>query len=454
MPAFAPNVPSGIAQSALQRQLLSDLQLLKPHYNPFFIKKYGNESYTLILDMLGLKKQITGRDFFHYETYGKLHQKITVNTDVTGITAGADVIVTLSAADHYSSGTVSPIRTGEVVKIDSSGLEGRIISVNTTTPNAHTATIRPLKTGVPFTSAGSSSVLSSGEVLKLMGATDIGENSSQLNSITNLTDKVSNTTTEIRDDWTITDRAMIEELQFEYNGQPYFKYKGMDESARRFLNSREFKLIFGDTANNLSAYGGSVGTQGLLSQINSGGQVVTYTPGLLNISKLHEITRGLNFYGGAEEYHWLCDIYQRQELDDQLFQAYGNAILWNYVGGDAQTAIGYGFSSVQMDGYNLHIKNYKGFNSEAVWGAASANSQYRNYGILIPMKMGSDPVTQNQMHSVSLVWNSPNNQEILVKESGLWSSVGVPNVSNLTVTHLGFYGIEVFARNQFMIVTH
>lgn len=454
--AFTVNTPAGVANpSPINRAFVSDLQMLVPHYYDQFVARYGNENYTWLLEAIGLKQRITGRDFFHFESYGKLHASIRVNAQVTPSGAGDAVTVTLSASDHYNSGTESPIRVNEVVRIDSSGIEGKITAVNKTTPNAHTATILPLKTTDTFASAGSSNLLA-GEILLFRGDTEAGENSTQIDGITNLTEKFTNTTTEIRDDWSITDRALMEQIFVEFDGMPYYTYKGLHDMVQRFANTKEFKLMSGDVANNLASNGGSVGTQGLIPRVEDDGQSVQYTPGQLTIAKIQEITRGLDWYGGAQEYHWLCDNYQYDELMNQLFQTYnGGAIIWDFAGKSQEAAVAYGFSSLALgQGYNIHFKKYRPFNSEAVYGRASANSQFRNYGILIPMKQWDDPVQKTKIPTMRVMYQAAEGKpEIVSVDTGMFARTPTNNNANLVITNLCYAGLEVFAANQFVIVS-
>jgi hypothetical protein len=451
---FTVNQPAGIAGSNVPVSLLSDLQILTPHSYPDFIQKYGNENYSWLLEAIGLKEKINGQTFFHFEPYGKLHSSIKNNALVTPSGAGDSVTVTLASTDYFNSGTESPIRVGEVVRIDSSGIEGKITAVDKSTAYAHTATIQPLQSSQYFASAGGSNTLLANEILLFRGDTEAGENSTQIDSLTNLTQRYTNTTTEIRDDWTITDRGMIEEVYFEYDGKPFYKYKGIDESTRRFINNREFKLMTGDIANNLS--NGSTGTQGLIPCVVANGQNTQYTAGSLNIAKIHEITRGLDFYGGAAEYHWLSDTYQYQELIDNLFASYSSgAIIWAYAGGSEDIAVSYGFKSLYIDGYNFHFKKYGMFNSERVYGRASANgSLFRNYGLLIPMKQWTDPIQKTQIPTLRVVYNAPEGSpEITVAETGLFARIPTNNTAQLCVTQLAYCGMRVFAANQYMILS-
>lgn len=452
----APGLPAAISLPVANRALLlTDLQMLAPHCYPDFVQSYGQQSYITILEMLGKKEHVEGKTYFHYESLGKLHPKVSVQTAVGAPAPGADVTVVATAADHATTGTQSPWRVGEVVRVSSSGVEGKVVSVNKATPNAHSAVIRPEKTTAAFVSAGSANLLA-GELLEFKGITEAGERSDAPDPMIGRERKITNTTTEIREVWRQTDLSMIEKLIFEYDGQPYYKYKGMDESQRRFQNNKAFKLIMGDTADNLGLLGGSLGTQGAIPRARVDAQTLTYTPGALDIPKMHEVTRAISFNGGAQEYHWMMDIFQRQEVDDELFQTYnGGAIIWNSVGGSADIAIGYGFSSILFDGIAFHFRTEPIFSPESVYGAAAtvAAPEFRHFGWMVPQKQFTDPVRKVVTPSMSVVYNNvPGFGELHNWETGAYANDNKTNIAELCVNWLQYCGVRQFAANQQIIL--
>lgn len=453
----APGLPAAISLPVASKALLlTDSQMLAPHCYKDFVQNYGQQSYITILEMLSRTEEVEGQTYFHYESLGKLHPKVSVQTAVVAPAAGADVTVVATAADHAASGTQSPWRVGEVVRVSSSGVEGKVVSVNKTTPNAHSAVIRPEKTTQAFISQGSANLLA-GELLEFKGVTEAGERSTAPDPMIGRERKITNTTTEIRDVWRQTDRSMIEKLIFEYNGQAYYKYKGMDETVRRFNNNKAFKLFMGDTADNLGALGGSVGTVGIIPRVRLDGQTQTYTPGSLSIADMHAVTRTLTFNGGAQEYHWLSDIWQRQEFDDELFQTYnGGAIIWNSVGGDKDIAIGYGFSSINIDGFAFHMRTEPIFSPEAVYGAAAtvAAPEFRHFGLFVPQKQFNDPVRKvSGIPPLTIVTNKvPGFNNIHNWETGAYANENKNEVAELAVHWLTYCGVRQFAANQMVIL--
>ena len=375
------NQPSGVQLgTGVGRQFVSDLSLLKPQFYDKFVEKYGNQNYTQLLEMIGLKAVVPGREFFHFESYGKLHSSIKITAASTVSVTNSGVTVTLTAGSHYNSGAQSPVRVGEVVEAASSGVQ-----------------------------------------------------------------------------YKITDRAKIEEIYLNFEGGSFYTYKGLDEAVRRFMNNKEFKLIFGSDADNIS---GTVGAKGLIPQIEAGGQTYQYdiagnTVGF-GMEDFHNLVRQIDFNGGAQEYHFLMDSYLRTAVDDSLFAKYQNgAIVWANAGGSQDLAVKYGFDSLKIDGVTFHLKKYLPFNSEAIYGQslASNGNKFDFYGALIPMKEGRDAQSGDKIPAVRIVSNEvESGKEVKVWETGALAKVPTSDKMELNVHHMAYCGLQVFAANQFIVV--
>ena len=362
-------------------------------------------------------------------------------------------IVGGGTGSYYSSGTQSPVRVGEVVRIMTSGIEGQVTAVNKSVANAHTATITPLRAADAFVSAGSANLLA-GEYLLLRGAVNVGEQSTVLDGISPLLDKITNTTTEHRDDFTITDRADIEKNEVDFgNGQFYYYYLAMDDMNKRYMNQAFFKIMEGVAVDNLS--NGTVGTTGVIPRVSAAGSTIQYSASTgPTIANIHTLTRTLNFYGGAGEYHFLQDIYQRQAVNDLLFGSYNNgAIRYASVGGSEEASVSYGFNSFSIDGYTFHFFLNNMFSPEAVYqiNPGAQVPEKRNYGLLIPQKINNDAKTGKQFPSFQIVFQEVNGQRVLTTETGMLAPANKTTTANKTITMLSYPGVRTFAANQYAI---
>jgi hypothetical protein len=392
-----------------------------------------------VLEALGMKATVPAKKFGHFESRGKLHDNVKVLSFTGGASAGASATVTIDPASILNSR--SPIRAGEVVENAKNGKQYKVTSVSTY-PNIFVMT--------PFDSTELiNATLLAADFLLFRGISEAGEASTKFDTLTGLIEEKTFYTTEIREDFTISDRAKIEELWFEVNGQPYYTYKGLDEAVRRFMNNKEFKLMFGKPQ-------GATGTTGLIPQVEAGGQVTTWGTSF-DIDDFHNLARLADFNGGAQEYHFLMDSYLRSAVDDALFAKYQNgAIQWASVGGSSEVAVKYGFDSIKIDGTTFHLKKYLPFNAEAVYGQSIGTAgYYARTGLLIPVKDGRDAQTGDKIPSLRLVYNEVEpGKEIKVWETGALAKIPTSDKMELNVHHMSYCGIQVFAANQFMKVTY
>lgn len=438
--------PGSVMQTGVTRSFMSDLSILKPQYYPQFIDKYGSQNYAQLLEALGMKATVPGREFFHFETRGKLHSAVQLDGGaIADVAAGAEVTLAISSA--FVTGGRSPLRVGEVVENAATGVQYKITVVTSATAFK----MKPLDASIDANvDLGATSTAH----LLFRGITEAGEASSKFNTLTGLTEKKEFATTEIREDFTISDRAKIEELYFEVNGQSYYTYKGLDEAVRRFMNNKEFKLMFGKPSSDAQI--GSKGTTGLIPHIEAGGQTYNWNAGAsgFTIADFHSIARLADFNGGAQEYHFLMDSYLRSVVDDALFTQYNNgAIVWASVGGASEVAIKYGFDSLKIDGITFHLKKYLPFNAEAIYGVAPSTEYYKNSGVLIPMKDGRDAQTGDKIPSLRIVYNEVEpGKEVKVWETGALAKVPTSDKMELNVHHMAYCGIQVFGANQYISV--
>ena len=455
--------PGSISQSTQNRQLMVDLQLLTPQYYKQYVNKYGNEDFTWWLAANSGMEEVKNQNFFWFENRGKLMPAVTNATTVTGA-AGATVTLTLAAANHYNSGTQSPLRVGETVRVASSNIEGKILSIDTTTPYAFTFTVRPLQSAQRFASAGSNSLLAN-EVLLFAGDTEAGEASTQINPLIHLDQKYSNNITEIRDGWSNTDLAQMADTYYEFpvsadmaaNGVTAFTYKGMYKTLTRFKNNVEAKLMRGDIQTN-TGLNTSVGTQGLIPKVVADGETVGYTAGNLDIQKLHEITRIMDVNGAAKQCSWLSDVFQRQDFSDGIFAAYpAGAFVYGTGEKSKEASVAYGFQEIFIDGYLLSVKKYSQFNTEVTTGLTPQDDYFRNFGLICPMGETKDAKTANVLKNITVMYQEPPKGGTVGNGIRVWQyGGGSPNPTDGTMTNqiamLTYRALRVAAANQFIIV--
>ena len=454
----------------VDRALISDLQLLTPQYYNKYVQKYGNEVYDYFFQWLatyGGMEQVKNRNFFWFESRGKNQIAITNLVQVTTPAAGATVTVNIPASELYSSGTESPLRVGETVRVASSNIEGEILTV----PAVDQCTIRPKQAAQAFVSADSTSLLA-GEILIFGGLTDVGEASGSREPQVHLDVKYDNNITEIRDSYAATDLAEMTDVYYNSGvtcdapagggqaGTSYFTYKSLAKANVRFINSIEAKLMRGDVVDNTGLLTStSVGTEGFIPKITADGETVNYTPGTLDISKLHEITRIMDVNGCAKENMWLQDIFQRQDFSDGIFKEYpAGAFVYGTGEKSQEASVAYGFQEILIDGYLLKVKKYSPWNTEVQTGKTPTTDYFRNYGVISPMGTVRDAKTAQAMKNISVMYQEPQRGGTIGNGIRVWQwGGGSLNPSDGTlrdhVEMATYRGLRVCSPNQFVIVS-
>jgi len=450
--------------------IISGLQLLTPQYYNKYIEKYGPEMYDYFFQWIGAfdgQHIVKNRNFFWFESRGKNQFAATNLAAVVAPAAGATVTVNIPASDLYSSGTYSALRVGETVRIASSNIEGQILTV----PSVDQCTIRPKQSGQAFVSANSANLLA-GEILIFGGLVDVGEASSNFEPQVHLDQQFNNNITEIREDYAATDLAEMTDVYYTNGitgsapagggqaGTSLFTYKSLVKTDVRFVNSIESKLMRGDAVDNSGLLSTtSVGTQGFIPQITDAGVSVNYTPGTLDISKLHEITRIMDVNGCAKQNVWLQDIFQRQDFSDGIFKEYpAGAYVWGSGTNSQEAAVAYGTQQMLIDGVLFKAKEYSPWNTEVQTGKTPTTDYFRNYGVIAPQGVVPDAKTYTPMKNISVMVQDPIGGGTTGNGIRVWQwGGGSMNPSDGTlrdhVSMVKYAGLRVCAANQFVIVS-
>ncbi len=448
--------------------IISGLQLLTPQYWNKYVERYGSEAYDYFFQWLatfGGMELVKNQNFFWYESRGKNQIAVSNLTQVTSPAAGATVTVDIPASQVYD-GTYSPLRVGETVYIASSNIEGEIATV----PSDTQCTIRPKDISVAFVSAGSTHLLA-GEVLIFGGLTDVGEASGSRDSQVHLDVRLDNNITPIREDYAATDFAEMSEVWYDngvsgsapngvnQSGTSYFTYKALVKTDRRFLNSIESKLMRGDQVTNTGLLNSpGTGCQGFISSVLANGETVNYTPGTLDIAKLHQITRIMDVNGCSTENIWLQDIFQRQDFSDGIFKEYpAGAFVYGSGEKSKEASVAYGFQEILIDGYLLKVKKYKPFNTEVTTGLTPATDYFRDFGIIAPQGGTNDAKSFTPIKNITVMYQQPQKGGTIGNGIRVWPyGGGSTNPTDGTlvdkITMATYRSVRTAAANQFLIV--
>jgi len=420
--------PSAISLPSQNRQLMVDQQILSPQFYRKYTERWGNQKWNTWLSTYAGMEAVKNKNFFWFESRGKKMIAITVASQVNSPAPSGTITVTLSSVDNFNSGTESPLRTGEAVYVASNNVEGKILSVDDSTPNAFTFTVRPKKLGTAF--ASPSGNLDAGEILIFGGGTDAGEASGSLDPIVALDQRFDNNVTEFHDSWSNTDLAQMADTYYEYpvsselssRGINPYTYKGMKYVLDRFENQIEWKLLRGDEQTN-TGLGSSIGTKGLYVQAKANGAVTLgYSQNNIDIPKLHELTDIMEVNGCDKQVVWMCDLQQSHAIDDGIFKEFpAGAFVWGQGEKSQEASVAYGFGSMLLDnGYMLQKKVKSDLNTEVTTGKSPATDYFRNFGFLYSMGRTNDPKNGQDYANATVMYQEPPTGGSVMNGIRLW----------------------------------
>jgi hypothetical protein len=440
MPLTNPNAinPTAVAQSA-DRGLLSTLDLITPNYYEKYVDKYKwwNDYYMITTTLAGKETFSPNQAFSHVEPANRRAPYVLVASVSTETpAAGAAVTVTIDSTFVFNS--ASPLRVGEIVEIANNtnvgaviGVQGQITAVNSDTE----CVVKPLLSTQAFACNG-------GETNLLFRGRAVGEASEVGGSLQRQDITVNGLCTEVREDYTTTDRALAERV-FPENTVGAYSYRGIQTADMRFMDAREAKHMFGTKSNNS---GVSETSAGLIPQIIDGGIAVTYSS--FDATALDNIAKGLDKEVGANEYHWLMDTNQYIAVQNFIQNKYNaGAINYGSFNGSKEIAIAQGFTSYTIHGRTFHMKKYMGFNAGAQYGVAS--SKWDDNGVLIPMDSQRDAASGESVNSFGLRYQLYNGQRFYKFDTGGLAKVPTSGKMELTISHIAKEGLQVFGVNRF-----
>lgn len=464
--------PNYISLPYANRQYVVDAQVLRPSVFTKFVRTYGDQTLTWFLATWGGMQPVKQKSFQWFEQRGKDTQGIQVASAVTANTNGATVTYTLATAEHYNSGTQSPLRVKQSFRVASTGVEGEILTVDKTTPNAHEFTARPKRSDQNLATSGSTQTLTD-EVFVFTGYLDAGEASSGIDPLLPLWNTKTGYVTEIRETWAASDWAEMTDIWVEnvdaigiglegvqQAGYSLYTRAGLRQTCKNFVESVDQKLILGDLQTN-TGLSNSTGTLGLVPNIVQNGTGLTYTPGSMGFDFAYDVTRTLRMNGSAKQALWLTDVYQSEDFSDSIFNALpAGAFVWGTAEKSQEASISYGFKEINIEGYMLQKKIWDGFNSDILTGITPGIDRYKNFGIIIPM--GETNIKDENMNlsvakNVDVMYMPPPKGGFINNGIRTWPHGGGSlNPTNSTMVDyielLTYRGLRTTAINQFIYV--
>ena len=431
-----------------------------------FVKRYGNQGITGLLELVGAKKEATQSTFQHYEE-AFIHNTVKVTFGSANPSGAGSLNLTFIAEDSVDqesspaaasiSGTNEdmPVRVGDLLMTS----QGDILYVHTLTQHASAPTIAVYNTQ-GTTWSGSGYDTSSGEYVTIIGNT-FAENTDQPSSMLPRIHTYENNVMIIKESFEVSGTEATNVIYFKVDnekmGSGYLWYlKGEADTYKRFLDYCELQLIMGKTVDSSQTNMTQKGTEGLLDFIESRGQSMDLGSSSITMADFDAVVKSLDKYRGAKEMALYAGIDLSLDIDDLLAAqgayAAGGANYGTF-NNNKNMALNLGFNSFSRGGYTFHKKTYDLFNHPKLMGASGFN--YPGYGMCIPMDTQRDAKSGAKIPSLRIRYKAANGYSREM-EHWLTGSAVLKNKTNSEDNLKSHYrterGFEGFAPNRFMLI--
>lgn len=341
---------------------------------------------TDIFQARGLSKAVDQAEYSHYEKDHPIEYAVAAS-QVTQNTPGATATITLSAADHWDSGTQSYPQVQRVY-LTRNRVQVMIIAKNTSTPGAHTITLEP---SIPTQAIGT---IAAGEALIPITAL-FGTGDTLFGSAVARVFKYTNNTMIRGDVLELDGQAMASATWFEVNGTPTYTLEAENDFAKVFRMQDEMATVILDkSARNYGTIGKGVirSSEGLVPWIENQGGGIELLDQQFEMANFDRINRRIIKRGGEMENEWYMGFELRQQIREFITDVMKNgAISYAAFNGQKEVAVAMGFDSITVDGITHHLKNYAPFNNEKTFGAPGM--PFGRYAIIMPYGTANDART-------------------------------------------------------------
>jgi hypothetical protein len=488
------NVTPSLAQVTTSESYVSSVDFLseihKPDVGETLVKRYGDQSLTGFIDMMGGKKPVANKEFSHYEE-DWIHQTFATSSSATegagaGVVTGGYILEVESADDagttqderdytfirpnaviEFENGQVALVVAVSVNGGDWSLAEGYTTSESVSAENQTLficLTYDGLNTG---TGTAISDVVSSTVIIT---GTEFGEGTDQPKGLTPNVIKYENTVMIIKEAYEVTGSEATNAIWFKVEdaatgrGGYLWYLKGEGDTFQRFNDYAEMQMLVGEqvasSATALSSLG-IVGTEGLL-EFAEGGNSINYST-TFGVDDFRDLVTAIDKNKGSKENTMWSGFEISADIDDAFFNYFGGgtnqggASFGTFDGG-SEKAIQMGFKSFAYGGYTFHKTTYKGFNHTQMLGyatVANGDSKYRTMSLVVPSDSQIDPVTRASVPSLQVRYKEADGYS---REMEHWLEGGAvlqnktSGVDKLKANYRTHRGFEGFAPNRFVLV--
>lgn len=463
-------------------------EIHKPDVGEMFVKRYGDQSLTGFIDMVGGKRPVSQKTYSHFEE-DWVHQtflpKSTVlNTDntITGgyimeVTSTEDSGTTQSELDYHfiRPNNIVEFETGLVALVAAVTINGAAWEVIDGYSVAGGVSATADKTYIEVLTYDGTSSSAGFDAIKAKNAIITGfefaEGTDQPSGLTPNVIRYENTVMIIKEAYEVTGSEATNATWFKVEDAATGKsgwlwyLKGEGDTFQRFNDYAEMQMMVGEQvasgATTLSGLG-IRGTEGLLD-FAEGGNDINYTTSM-GVADFRTMVIALDKNRGAKENTMWCGLTVSLDIDDAFFTYFGGstnnggASFGTFDGGE-EKAVQMGFKTFAYGGYTFHKKTYDAFNYTKMLGfatAAGGDSIYRTMALVVPADNQIDPVSRESVPSLSVRYKEADGYS---RELEHWLTGGavLKNKTNgedkLKCNYRTERGFEGFAPNRYALIT-
>lgn len=442
--------------NAVSRQVtdkyISTFDIHKPAYVNTLFRRYGDQGqgYFMMLNTLGAVTPVDQTSYFHYEE-GWIHATFHSRTTVSDPGAGAPVLVTLSAADLDANNNFYP-RLNDGVYFPS-GVTGTVYSIDVSTPSA------PVLTIYPDVATDNIGAISAGTELVIY-TNSFAEGTDQPKGRISRPDKYTFNTQIIKEAFDITGSEMTNALYVEKDsqGNPIggMYMRGQLEADYRMSLAIDGAGLFAKPVDNpVLVAAEQRKMQGLIPWVIAGGNVATYTSGLLSLSQFDQAVRRLDKNFAPNEMLCLNGIDVQLEYDNMFLNLFNsNPIIFAGNGnGQKATDLGVELKSITKGGRTFHMQKMGVFSNPKLYGAPGYVTA--GLSVMTPINKVKDPRSGQNMDSMSFRYKQLGSYSRKMETWPTGSAgegVKTDGVDNRKINHRSEIGTEFFGANRFYML--
>jgi len=406
------------------------------------------------LSWMKMAKNYTGKrkvKRFKYDYWEESQWFNAAATIESAADSGSNSIVTLSSADHQDSGVNSYPRVNDLAVFEDETV-GFVSAKSESVASAHTVTVKPLNPSQDVQAAAVA-----GTKIAFFSNAMPEESTSRESHVSKQT-KVSNYVQTFREEYKVTDHAMLNAVEFEWKGQNYLYVKDTDDTANRFELQEELGCLITPLSSSLTdASSNSIQTtNALIPQITDNGYTQEYFDEP-DLTDFEDMVIGLNDKFAGKKYIAGIGINLSVKLNrflkDQMTQ---NPEVFFSELGDGGQQLNFNFRRLDYNDYQFQFQTWEIFGHADSLGAG--NMPYRHMAVMIPIGTAKDPDSGADEPYIKTAYADPggaaheNFGDYKMFETGANAQRGATNATmNRVFTWVSYKGLELRHRKKFAL---